>query len=69
MTAPAVGDATRGLWMAIFSIVGVLVGAAGGVMTWLAGAAPVTAFFAGVGYACGTVTFLVMVYLFVTGRL
>jgi hypothetical protein len=55
-----VSVADRGVWLAIFVIVGVLAGTAGGVLTWLAGARPSAAIVAGGGCFVTVVTFLVM---------
>jgi hypothetical protein len=55
-----------GLWLAIFVIVGVLAGVAGGVLMWVAGMKPAAAIFTGGGCFITVVLFLMALAEFLT---
>ncbi|MGV9600713.1 hypothetical protein ACWDR1_29025 [Streptosporangium sandarakinum] len=53
----------RALWMAIFLITSMIIGIAGGVLCWLAGAHPATAIVAGAsGFAAAILLFLAVAH-------
>ena len=57
----------RGLWLAIFVIVGALAGATSGVLAWLSGMRPTAAVVACGGCFVTVVTFLVMLAAYLSG--
>jgi hypothetical protein len=55
-----------GVWTAIFVIVGLLAGTAGGVLLWMSGMRPHAAVVAGGGFVITVVLFLITVAQFAT---
>jgi hypothetical protein len=54
----------RGIWLAIIMLVALVVGAAGGVISWIGGMHPANAILAGSGTFAGTVFLVIAVIYF-----